>query len=170
MELWSPHNNRPWAVNLDGQLAVRGRTIRYVTYDVLRPEYLPRTIWPFTGVGEFFKYLHCILSTVFILLTIMLTAKAGSTNLRPFVLLNRKRPIKELEQFRGQLIIKYEGANWMNDDLTKMYTKEVIDKNLSGRRLLVWDSFKCHINPRAKNFSLEEMWTCLLYTSPSPRD
>ena len=30
-----------------------------------------------------------------------------------------------------------------------MYTKEVIDKNLSGRRLLVWDSFKCHISPRA---------------------
>ena len=38
----------------------------------------------------------------------------------------------------------------MNDDLTEMYTKEVIDKNLSGRRLLVWDSFKCHISPRAK--------------------
>ena len=135
---------------MDGQLAVRGCTIRYVTYDVLRPEYLPRTISPFTGVGEFFKYVHCILSTVFILLTIMLTAKADGTKLGPFVLLNRKRPIKELEQFRGQLIIKYEGTNWMNDDLTEMYIKEVIDKKLFGRRLLVWDSFKCNINPRAK--------------------
>ena len=76
----------------------------------------------------------------------MLTAKAYGTKLRPFVLLNRK----ELEQFRGQLIIKYKGTNWMNYDLTEMYIKEVIDKNLFGRRLLVWDSFKCHINPRAK--------------------
>ena len=42
----------------------------------------------------------------------------------------------------------------MNDDLTEMYTKEVIDKNLSGRRLLVWDSFKCHISPRAKKLLL----------------
>ena len=51
----------------------------------------------------------------------------------------------------------------MNDDLTERYTKEVIDKNVSGRRLLVWDSFKCHISPRAKNFSLEEMWTWRLF-------
>ena len=40
----------------------------------------------------------------------------------------------------------------MNDDLTEMYIKEVIDKKLFGRRLLVWDSFKCHISPRAKQF------------------
>ena len=42
----------------------------------------------------------------------------------------------------------------MNDDLTEMYTKEVIDKNVSGRRLLVWDSFKCPISPRAKKLLL----------------
>ena len=84
----------------------------------------------------------------------MLTAKADGTKLRPFVLLNRKRPITELEQFRAQFIVKYEETNWMNDDLTELYVKEVIDKNLFGRRLLVWDSFKCHINPRAKQLLL----------------
>ena len=67
----------------------------------------------------------------------MLTAKADGTKLRPFVLLNRNRPIKEPEQFRGQLIVKYEETNWMNDDLTVLYVKEVIDKKIFGRRLLV---------------------------------
>lgn len=81
--------------------------------------------------------------------TVMLTAKADGTKLRPFLLLSRKRPIKELEKFRGKLIIKYEGTNWMNDSITESYIKEVIDKNLFGRRLLVWDSFKCHISPKA---------------------
>ena len=42
----------------------------------------------------------------------------------------------------------------MNDDLTEMYIKEVNDKNLFGRRLLVWDSFKCHSSPRAKKLLL----------------
>ena len=58
--------------------------------------------------------------------------------------------IKELEKFRGQLIIKYEGTNWMNDNITEMYIKEVIGSSLFGRRQFVWDSFKCHITQRAK--------------------
>ena len=93
----------------------------------------------------------------------MLTAKAYGTKLRPFLLLNRKRPIKELEQFRGQLIIKYEGTNWMNDDLTEMYIKEVIDKNLFGQRLLMWVALNATLVLGQKNFSLEEMWTWRLH-------
>ena len=51
----------------------------------------------------------------------------------------------------------------MNDDLTEMYAKEVIDKNLSGQTLLVWDSFNATLVLGQKNFSLEEMWTWRLF-------
>lgn len=82
----------------------------------------------------------------------MLSAKADGTKLKPFVLLPRKRQIKELDKYRGKLVIKYEGTSWMNEKLTETYIKDLIEPSLFGRRLLVWDSFKCHITPGIKKF------------------
>ena len=51
----------------------------------------------------------------------------------------------------------------MNYDLTEMYIKEVIDKNLFGQRLLMWVALNATLVLGQKNFSLEEMWTWRLF-------
>ena len=51
----------------------------------------------------------------------------------------------------------------MNDDLTEMYIKEVIDKNLFGRRLLMWVALNATLVLGQKNFSLVGMWTLRLF-------
>ena len=47
----------------------------------------------------------------------------------------------------------------MNDELTQRYLSEVLGRFSFSRRLLVWDSFKCHVSDAAKtvlsNFNID---------------
>lgn len=77
--------------------------------------------------------------------TVMLSAKADGKKLKPFVVLKRKRPLVELEkQFPG-IVIAYSENGWMNESLTAEYLRRVIGSFYFKRRLLVWDSYRCHI-------------------------
>ena len=70
----------------------------------------------------------------------------------PFVLLNRKRVIKEIvDTFRGKLNLCWAGRIWMDDALTETYLRQTIGPHLFQKRLLVWDSFRCHISDKTKN-------------------
>lgn len=80
-------------------------------------------------------------------ITVMLTARANGTKCKPYILIPRKRPVKEVEQKIGsRAIVKYEGTSWMNTSLTVDFIKRSLGRSLFGRkRLLVWDSFKAHL-------------------------
>lgn len=85
-------------------------------------------------------------------ITVMLSAKADGTKMKPFVLLDRKRAIKELDRFKSKLHLEYAGKSWMDEVLTIKYLKTIVGSNLfGGRRLLVWDSFRAHISSETKN-------------------
>ena len=80
-------------------------------------------------------------------ITVLLTGRADGHKLPPFVLIPRKRPIAELQQFRGQLSIIYTGSggSWMDDDKCAQYLRNCIGRDVFGApKLLVWDAFRAH--------------------------
>lgn len=81
----------------------------------------------------------------------MLTAKDDGYKCLPFVLLPRKRADATIvEKFKNKLILAWAGKTWMDDDLTSEYLKRVMGNTIFGKRLLVWDSFRCHISKTTK--------------------
>ena len=80
-------------------------------------------------------------------LTVFLSAKGDGTKLNPYMLFPRNRPLPEqVKRFRGKAVLKFEGTNWMNRALTEDYLQNVIGPPMfTPQRLLVWDSFRCHI-------------------------
>lgn len=76
-------------------------------------------------------------------ITVMLSAKSDGTKLKPFVLLERKRPLKELEHFKTKLELVYCGKSWMDDDLTTEYLKRVsiFKRNVFNFKVYFCDTF-----------------------------
>ena len=91
-------------------------------------------------------------------ITVMLTA-SPKRKMKPFVLINRIRPIKALEKFKTQLNICYSGKmTSMNDQLTAVYLRNTFPKNrlVAGKpKLLAWDSFRCHNSEATKKVLCE---------------
>lgn len=84
-------------------------------------------------------------------ITAALTATSDGRKLKPFVLLDRKRPIPELVKKYPDLVIEFAGTSWMNDSLTDTYLRKVIKgRFFNDKRLLVWDAFRCHISDKTK--------------------
>lgn len=77
--------------------------------------------------------------------TVMLSAKADGRKLKPYVVLKRKRPLTELEKQFPEIVLGYSGNGWMNESLTADYLRRIIGSFSFKRRLLVWDSYRCHI-------------------------
>uniref|UniRef100_A0A914WZ70 HTH CENPB-type domain-containing protein n=1 Tax=Plectus sambesii TaxID=2011161 RepID=A0A914WZ70_9BILA len=85
-------------------------------------------------------------------ITVMLCAKENGAKCLPFVLLPRKRPIPEVVQkFKGKLLLSWCGSVWMNQEQTSDFLHRVIGNFAFGNRLLVWDSFRCHISEQTKD-------------------
>lgn len=85
-------------------------------------------------------------------ITVMLSAKGDGTKLKPYILLPRKRAMPDLvAKYGGRVDMTFEGTNWMNQELTEDYLSKVIGFPMfTPNRLLVWDSFKCHISEATK--------------------
>uniref|UniRef100_A0A8R1I340 HTH CENPB-type domain-containing protein n=1 Tax=Caenorhabditis japonica TaxID=281687 RepID=A0A8R1I340_CAEJA len=84
-------------------------------------------------------------------LTVMLTARSDGFKCRPYVLLLKKRTIPAIvSRFGKDLQLSWSGRTFFNDELTKNYLETVIGTTLFGKRLLVWDSYRCHISADTK--------------------
>ena len=83
--------------------------------------------------------------------TVVLSAKADGTKLKPFIVFKGKgtRLIRELEKISG-VVVRFSGNGWMNDSVTVNYLQSIIGSLSFGQRLLVWDSYKCHISETVK--------------------
>ena len=82
-------------------------------------------------------------------ITILLAARADGNKLPPLILIPRKRTIKELEKFEGQLKIIYTGNKcWMDGEKCGDFVRTCIGRDLFGRRkLLVLNAFRPHFTP-----------------------
>lgn len=89
-------------------------------------------------------------------ITVMLTARSDGQKCKPFVLLNRKRQMPEIvNKYKGKLELCWESKTWMNDSLTENYLRRTFGPSFFHRRLLVWDSFRCHISEGTKKILKE---------------
>ena len=85
-------------------------------------------------------------------ITVLLAARADGYKIPPFVLIPRKRQIKELDKYRGSLNICYSGQqSWMDEPKTEEFLRTAVGRHMFGaRKLLVWDSFRPHFSERTK--------------------
>lgn len=88
-------------------------------------------------------------------ITVILTACGNGKRLKPFVVIPRKRVIKELNG-QKDVVLAYAAKSWMDDDLTNDYLSRVLGKFSFSKRLLVWDSFLCHKSSKTKT-ALQKM-------------
>jgi hypothetical protein len=84
-------------------------------------------------------------------ITALLTASSSGVKYRPYVLLNRKRQIREInDRFGRQLCIVWAGKIWMDDSLTASYLQQVIGPQHFSKKLPIWVSYRCHISKETK--------------------
>ena len=85
--------------------------------------------------------------------SVCLTAKADGTKLKPFIVFpGAKRETKLLnEEFKSKCVVASSTNGWMNEDLTLSWARNVLGRFSFTRRLLAWDSFKCHVMGTVKD-------------------
>ena len=68
--------------------------------------------------------------------TVMLTARADGTKLKPFIIFKRQRPVPELAAKFPQLVIAYNANGWMDESLTAKHLSSVFNILAFRPRLL----------------------------------
>uniref|UniRef100_A0A8R1DQJ4 HTH CENPB-type domain-containing protein n=1 Tax=Caenorhabditis japonica TaxID=281687 RepID=A0A8R1DQJ4_CAEJA len=83
--------------------------------------------------------------------TVMLTGRNDGFKCRPFVILPNKRPIPSIvEKYGKKLELSWRGRTFFNDPITADFLQQVLGSSLFGKRMLVWDSFRCHLSAETK--------------------
>lgn len=57
---------------------------------------------------------------------------------------------EDQREIQEQLYLCWAGTTWMNDECTSSYLQNIIGQSFFGKRLLAWDSFRCHISEATK--------------------
>ena len=80
-------------------------------------------------------------------LTVVLAAKADGTKLKPYIVFKGAiREVKAMQQQVTRAVIATSVNGWMNDTLTTHWLLNVVGKFSFTPRILVWDSYRCHIS------------------------
>ena len=76
---------------------------------------------------------------------VILTARADGVKLKPYVIFKGKGMplIKSLQKIEG-IVVRFSVNGWINDALTADYLCTIIGLLSFSRRLLVWDTYRCH--------------------------
>ena len=74
---------------------------------------------------------------------------ADGRKLKPYVLFKGVRSIAELDT--PGVVVALSKNGWMNEALTKDWINRVWGALNFGRRLLVWDAYKCHITASVRS-------------------
>lgn len=84
-------------------------------------------------------------------LTVVLAAKGDCTKLKPYIVFKKAvREVKALQATK-RVVIASSVNGWMNDSLTTDWLDKVYTKLSFKKRLLVWDSYRCHISQNNKS-------------------
>ena len=81
-------------------------------------------------------------------ITVCLAVRGDGTKLPPFVVISGAKVPKTIN-YKGVKVVCSK-SGWMNDVLTLQWVKEIYDRFSFNKRMLVCDSFKCHINEEVK--------------------
>jgi len=96
--------------------------------------------------------------------TVVLAAKGDGTKFQPFVVFKKGiREVAKLQNLEG-VIVRSSINGWMNDGLTSDWLQTVPGRTTTPSRMLVWDSYKCHIRDSTKM----ELGNCYLLTAVIP--
>ena len=83
--------------------------------------------------------------------TVMLTARSEEFKCRTYILLKNKRPIKGIvTKFTNTLHFCWAGHSFFNNDLTSEFLQKISGCSMFGKRLLAWNSYRCHISDATK--------------------
>ena len=82
--------------------------------------------------------------------TVCLSAMADGRKLKPYVVFKGVRPIAELKKVSG-VVVALSRNGWMNESLTEDWLRRCWGTLNFGRRLLVWDAYKCHSTKGIRN-------------------
>lgn len=84
-------------------------------------------------------------------LTVILAAKADGTKLKPFIVFRgADGGVEAMQQQISSAVINMSVNGWMSDTLTADWLRSVVGKSSATPRLLVWDSYRCHIGAATK--------------------
>ena len=84
-------------------------------------------------------------------LTVVLTARADGSKLKPYIVIPRKREIQDLINTNKDALLSFAPKSWMDNQLTKDYLNRVIGRFSFTKRLMIWDSYSCHLSSETKN-------------------
>ena len=79
-------------------------------------------------------------------ITVCLCIKADGSKLKPFIVI----PGKNVDVSTPGAVVRCSPNGWMNEHLTYERVTEILGSLAFVQRLLVWDSFKCHISDHIK--------------------
>ena len=82
--------------------------------------------------------------------TVVLAAIADGRKLSPYVVFKGVRPTAELTKDSG-VVVAYSKNGWMNEGFTIDWVKRGWGTLSFGRRLLVWDAYKCYLMSTVKD-------------------
>ena len=86
--------------------------------------------------------------------TVCLAAKVNGHKLKPFIVFKgRKRDVDRMNgdrQLSGKCVICTSANGWMNESLTEEWIQYVVGRLSFAPRLLVWDTYKCHMTNGVK--------------------
>ncbi len=84
-------------------------------------------------------------------LTVVLAGRADGTKLKPYIVFRGAADeVKAMQQQTSSAVIDTSVNGWMNDTLTADWLQSVVGKVNVTPRLLVWDSYRCHISAATK--------------------
>ena len=76
--------------------------------------------------------------------------KGDGTKLKPVVVIPGKKVPESLKKINS-VFVECSANGWMNDSLTEVWLEKVYGNLSFSKRLLVWDSYKCHISEKMKS-------------------
>jgi len=85
--------------------------------------------------------------------SVILAARGDGTKLAPYIVFKGNiRKVRSMSETPGAFVSSSKNG-WFNNDLTKDWLLKALGgQTLESRRLLVWDSYRCHISEEVKQY------------------
>jgi hypothetical protein len=99
--------------------------------------------------------------------TVALTGAADGSKRLPYIVFKGKGKTKEDKelQARRDIVVAYSDNGWFNSDLTCDWMQLVMGSIAFSKRLLIWDSYKCHTCDAVKNYRRRKNIDCAIIPS-----
>ena len=94
--------------------------------------------------------------------TVALCASADGKKLLPYIIFKGKGKTAEDKELKARrdIVVSYSDNGWFNSDLTTDWLKKVMGTFAFGKRLLIWDSYRCHVCDAVKATRREQNIDC----------